>query len=185
MEQPLTHKFELYNGKEAVIKRVTPFDFLESDGPPLSFVSGKRAQTMMEQVLGDESDQKVTFEQQTEIIKLVLKAGVIALDSKAFDAEVYLSESSDLMECMEMYAAILNMSLKALHPSKGIKSISNNLAISIDGLARRYARTPAEILFGPNHTALDAWMLNFHIAVVGAEEEARQQKAQMASLGRR
>lgn len=162
MQPRRTHSFVLGSGIPVEIREIIPSDFFAIGGPPFSFITPKRIMTMHEQVVGASDD--IDSEQLTKVFKHILGAGVVSYNDEPFDVEEYFL-TDNVSDAFELYSAILKLSLIFFSDLK-MYEIDKDFSNRIDIVAKRYGKTPAEIILGStDHTDLDAWFFNFSIGL--------------------
>ena len=166
-----------------LIKRLSPADFLdEKDGFPLNFFTkGPDNLTMYEQAMAKMGQAHVQTraerERQLLGIATVLSKAVLTENGKKFDVKSFMERpatAKNTKKMMVLFWQTLNFSFKRFLGEVPINIIN---AKTIFILAKRFSKTPIEILFPEgDYTEMDAWMFNMYIASVGIEEENREIK---------
>jgi len=124
---------------------------------------------MYEQVLDSDSNDK-EFEQWSNLLKMVLSVGVISVNNKPFDVELYTEDEKELNTCIELFSVIIEKSFTFRKPFE----IDDDLSLLLDTAAKRYGKTPSEILCSDDCTDFDRWVIDVSVCVNGLQNEADQ-----------
>lgn len=189
MLRPLTHKrvrigckFKFFGGDVYVLRKLSPADFLdEDDGLPLNFFKGMQAEkTMYEQTMekaGIKTGDDVDAKSQLKVVKFILEKCVVSENNKKFDVAKFMARpgtSENVRKMLQLFWEALKLSFNRFVSETRIND-SNAIAIFV--LAKRFSKTPIDILLPHgNYTEMDAWMFNMYIASIGIKEENRQAK---------
>ena len=165
-------------GLKFIVKKLTPLDFLDSDGIPFSLFSVDNPATVYGQVWGQIKTKDKKKKKKTEqmiLIKQVLDKGVVRFP-KDTTKEDYVQP--DTLEIgIKLYGAILSNTLKAfLRPFV----ISKQQLLYWDKLANRYGKLPIDCLIpSGNYSAVDSFIFNSFVLNTAIKEESRiaKQKA--------
>ena len=166
--------------KRFEIKPMSPLDFLEGDAVPIILFSTTLAavKTMYEQVVGERKtadDLKKEGETQVKTLRAALKSGVISVNGKPFDADIYLKTETDLGEALELFKAVMATTFKKF---ARVYDMEPNRVGLYDRLAARYGKTPIEILFpAGGYSEMDAFTFNLFIGTHGINQEAKASKS--------
>ena len=164
MQSRRTLKFVLGSGVPVEIREVVPSDFLSSGGPPISFLMTKKVMTMHEQVMAGASEEPIDTKKLNEVMRQILSVGVVSYNDAAFDVEEYF-QTNNIQDGFEVYIEILRLSL-IFFSSLEIQELDKDFADRIDIIAKRYGKTPAQIILGNiEHTDLDAWIVNSSVGI--------------------
>ena len=159
------------------------------DIPVCPFLLGKKSpKTMYEQTVGEQSAAREPSQSEVDDAlaryKAVLANGVVEMDGLPFDVEAVFardpSEDPDLKSAIEAaFSAIVVMSFDRFNEPRKIDA---DAVLSIDFIARRYGKSPIEVLMPTGgYNDLDAYAFNMFVAGIGAKNEADQMKKASAS----
>lgn len=164
------------------LRAITPADFLgDEHGFPIGFFANAVRKTMHDRVMeatGGVSGTKTDHKRQLEAMKFVLRHGVVSVNKRHFDVEDYFNApGGKIGEALFLFDAILGLTFKKF---RKMQDVDNANAIAIDAIAKRYGKTPIEVImpFG-GYSDMDAWMFNMFVASRGIEEHNRQMEAAM------
>lgn len=164
-------RFPRICGKEIKLKKLTPLDFIDyPGGVPFSIFKTKKGMTMYEQVMQTTNAEKESIENEKMVNELVIKGLV---DKSLF--EVLNKEEKSLVAC---YVIAHSTCL-----FKDYVNTDRNAIFGIDIIAKRYGKSPIEILFPfGGYNEMDAYLFNVHVACAAINEEVRIQKLQEAKM---
>lgn len=170
-QQRPTHNVKI-NGNSFTIRQILPIDFI-GRGCPLSFFlidTPKTNYELMKELMDkhDNEAQAENNKQELDAMKSILGAGVVECNGIPFDVETYFQESTDLIAAIELVGRVLSLSFTILRPIQ----LDRAEVESIDKLAKRYGKTPAEIMWPSGGcTPLDAYTFNMAVGGIGISSQ--------------
>lgn len=171
----LGYKKVKIKGETFIIKKLTPADFLDTDGIPFTIFHIEEPTSIWGQVYGKIKSEDEKKREETENMKAimgVLKAGVIKFPNE-LTAENY--KSIELLQTgIILYEAIITHSMSFfLRPY----TVSRKQLLYWDLMAKRYGKLPIECLLPKwTYTPVDAFIFNSYVLGVAMQEEIRQAK---------
>lgn len=160
-----------YKKKRFLIQKLGPLDFIEGVGIPYSLFQNKTGFQNVHELMGDIKSDAVKDKEYKEKIKLiesVLQKGIIR--PKNFKPKLILKKNNVDIGFF-IYARIISMNLKKFNK---IYTMNNKYMIFLDSLARRYGKTPLEVLFPADvnkFTDLESYMFNVFVFTIGMNNE--------------
>lgn len=146
----------------------------DPEGIPFGLFKTSRQKTQYEIAMEGEDGQPTPGELQQRIscITRVLSAGVLKCGLKSFNAEQYMNSPGRLEDCIQLFAAVLDLSTRKF---KKLSDFPKTNVLFIAELATRYKKLPVEILY-PNggYTEIEAYLFNAHVLSVAVEQEAAE-----------
>lgn len=165
-------------GRVITIKRLSPWDFIEAGGLPFSLFNltgdgGNDASKNLFKTLKTEAEKKKELELQREVVKKVLKCCVVTPRN-------FRPGSLKWEKAYMLYAVILDFSLNKV---KRVYNIEKNNLLVIDALAKRYGKTPIEMISPVDHdyTETEAVMFNLFVGVHALTHEIEKNNAKVAA----
>lgn len=163
-----------YFGRFFTIKKISPWDFIEAGGLPFSLFNltgegGNDASKNIFKTLKTADEKKKELELQREVVKKVLKCSVV---------KPYKFKPGSLTweRAFALYAIILDFNLGKI---KKVFNIERNNLILIDAMAKRYGKTPVEMIspVKKEYTEIEAIMFNLFVGVHAITHEIEQHNA--------
>lgn len=176
------------SGQKYEIRSITVADFIAEDNLlPIRLFNVKknlnRYEILLSSTTKKESKKEVKEDKEAKdsALKLILKKGLLVIDEnnkrEQTEQELKTLLDTNYYICELVYINILQKSLKKLNK---VQEITQSVALYIDSIAKRYGKTPAQILWGnEDYTELDAYFLNefiFSTAIIHENEMIERQR---------
>ncbi len=166
-------------GHKYTLCKLGPVDFLDQEnGIPLTIFLIDQSKAKGQQIqdfINDESSESDT-KQHYDTLRCVLGKGVLTKEGKPFDVDEFLNKETDFEACMELFNAVLSLSL---YRFKDIIQLSKVQTEYFDAMAKRYGQLPIDCLFTDhNYSELDAFLFNSFILNYNLQKEASLIKKQ-------
>lgn len=157
-----------------VIKKMDSRLLLNVSEIPFSFFDVKVGKTIYEQMLKGKTDSKSAADLDLRVVKYVLSNGVELMNGSKFDVDLYLETSSDIIEAYVLIGQIIALTMPLFNARHDMQMDD---VITIDVLAKRYAKTPIEIVSPKSdYSDWDAFLFNAFIANHAIKREVDAQK---------
>ena len=169
-------KYELY------IKKLNVVDLLESDYLIPFQIFNKKKQSLG--IWGKIQEKNNTDEKEIDkekVLPILENLFNICIKNKGFNFKNFYVENG-FDGCMEVFALIFDISIQYFR--KFEYKITEDKALYIDQMAKRYAKTPIEILCfdKSKYNDLDALIFNNFVCDIAINNENKQNKRKMQRL---
>lgn len=160
---------EIYGHNRYEYRAITPFDFLGGE-IPLSYFRVATPKSQYEKMMHEMGESKDDSTKEIELLKTVLGVGVISENGYPFSVNDFFKREDPV--ALEIALKLFEIVIEASFLHRKIIKISESEGLTIDRLARRYAKSPAEIVWpSGGYSEMDAYTFNLAIAGIGISNQ--------------